>query len=85
MSFVKIKKQKTKKVDHKKKSLNFKIMNYLEGTQIEDKAKHVEKNNKTDIDSLKQDHNEFIKSRKLMLKNTAVIYKWNPQCFYWRN
>ena len=75
MSLVKTKKQKTKKVDHEKKSLNFKIINYLEGTQIEDKAKHVEKNNKTDIDSLKQDHNEFIKSRKLMLKNTAVIYK----------
>ena len=85
MSLVKIKKQKTKKVDHKKKSLNFKIINYLEGTQIEDKAKHVEKNNKTDIDSLKQDHNEFIKSRKLMLKNTAVIYKWKTQYFYWRN
>ena len=75
MSLVKTKKQKTKKVDHEKKFLNFKIINYLEGTQIEDKAKHVEKNNKTDIDSLKQDHNEFIKSRKLMLKNTAVIYK----------
>ena len=75
MSLVKTKKQKTKKVDHKKKSLNFKIINYLEGTQIEDKAKHVEKNNRTDIDSLKKDHKEFIKSSKLILKNTADIYK----------
>ena len=75
MSLVKIKSKRQKRWIIKKKSLNFKIINYLEGTQIEDKAKQVEKNNKTDIDSLKQDHNEFIKSRKLMLKNTAVIYK----------
>ena len=51
------------------------MINYLEGTQIEDKAKHVEKNNRTDIDSLKKDHKEFIKSSKLILKNTADIYK----------
>ena len=41
--------------------------NCLEAAQIGNKINHLE-NNKTDVDSLKEDHKEFIKSNKLILK-----------------
>ena len=41
--------------------------NCLEAAQIGNKINHLE-NNKIDVDSLKEDHKEFIKSNKLILK-----------------
>ena len=41
--------------------------NCLEAAQIGNKINHLE-NNKTDVDILKEDHKEFIKSNKLILK-----------------
>ena len=65
---MKIKKQKdTKKCVIKRK---FKFENYkncFETTQLDYKTNYLEKN-KIDIDILKKDHKEFIKSNKLILK-----------------
>ena len=64
MTVLKIKKQKTQKVCHKKK---FKFENYkncLEATQLENKINHIEKN-KIHTDSFscdKRKHKEFIKT-----------------------
>ena len=41
--------------------------NCLEAAQVENKTNHLEKN-KIDVDSLKEDLKEFIKSNKLILK-----------------
>ena len=57
----------TKKCVIKRK---LKFENYkgcLETTQLENKINHLE-NNKTDIDSLKKDHKEFMKNNKLIFK-----------------
>ena len=45
---------------HKKKLQLEDYKNYLEATQLENKANHLEKN-ETVIDSLKKDHKEFTK------------------------
>ena len=48
--------------------LNFQdYKNCLEGAQIENRIKHLEKN-KIDVDSLKEEHKEFVKKNKLILK-----------------
>ena len=49
---------------HKKAFLNLKTINT---TQLEKKIHHIEKI-KSDIHSLKEDHKEFIKKHKLILK-----------------
>ena len=41
--------------------------NYLKVTQLENKINHLEKN-EVDADSLKKDHKELIKNKKLILK-----------------
>ena len=51
MAVLKIKKQKSQKVFHKKKTWIWKWYNCLEETQLEDKIKHLEKN-KINFDSL---------------------------------
>ena len=51
-----------------KRKLRFEdYKNCLEATQIENKIYHLE-NNKTDADSRKEDHKEFTKNNKLILK-----------------
>ena len=51
-----------------KRKLKFKgYNNCLEAAQIKIKINHLEKN-KIDADSLKEDHKEFIKNDKLILK-----------------
>ena len=61
-----MKKQKAKKIFIKK--LKFEdYSNCLEVPQIKDKINHSKKS-KTDVDSLKKNHKEFIKNNKLMLK-----------------
>ena len=51
-----------------KKQLKFeKFKNCLEATQLENKIKRLEKI-KTDINSLKNDHKEFIRKNKVALK-----------------
>ena len=42
--------------------------NCLKATQLENKIKYFEKKKKFDIDILKKDYKDFIKSNKLMLK-----------------
>ena len=54
MTAVKIKKQNIRKVCHKKKTYIWKFV-YLRKNEI-------------DVDSLKKDHEEFIKNNKLILK-----------------
>ena len=57
----------------KKKDLKFEYYkNCLEATQLENKIKHLEKNN-VNTKSLKENHPEFIKNNELMLKNTGKI------------
>ena len=51
---------------HKRKLKFEDYKNCLQATQLENKIKHLEKN-KIDINSLKEDHKEFIKNNKLML------------------
>ena len=51
-----------------KRKLNFQdYKNCLERAQIENRIKHLEKN-KIDVDSLKEEHKEFVKKNKLILK-----------------
>ena len=42
--------------------------NCLEASQLENNINHLKKTNKTDIDSLKKDHKEFMKNNQLILK-----------------
>ena len=53
-------------MSHKKKIKFENYKNYLEATQLYNKINQLEKN-KTGIDSLKQDHKEFIKNNKVIL------------------
>ena len=65
---VKIKKEKgTKKCVIKTKPNLEDYKNFLQVTQLENKIIHMEKN-KTDVDGLKEDHKEFMKNNKLILK-----------------
>ena len=82
---MKIKKQKDKRVCHKKiKTENYK--NCFEATQVENKIKNLE--NEIDVDSLKKNYKEFIKNNKLILK-TQKRFKckserrnvFNEDCF----
>ena len=68
----------TKKCHKNKTFINFyfkitfilKFYNYkncLESTQLENKINYLEKN-KTDIDSIKENHQEFLKNNKSILK-----------------
>ena len=62
----KIKKKKAQKVQYKK--LTFEnYQNCLEATQLEDKMNYVEQNT-IDIDSVKENHKEFIENNKSILK-----------------
>ena len=62
----KIKKKKAQKVQYKK--LTFEnYENCLEATQLEDKMNYVEQNT-IDIDSVKENHKEFIENNKSILK-----------------
>ena len=77
---MKIKKQKAQKSDNKlKKKLKSEKLkfedykNYLGTTQLENKLSHPEKF-KIYVDSLKEDHKEFIKNNKLKL-NTQQRFK----------
>ena len=59
---MKIKKQRHKKVCHKKKKLNFEsYKNCLKAAQLDNKINHLEKN-KIDIDPIPENHKEFIKT-----------------------
>ena len=65
---MKIKKAKGIKKCVIKRKLKFQdYKNCLEAAQIENKINHLEKN-KIDVDSFKEDNNEFIKNNKLILK-----------------
>ena len=46
--------------------------NCLKAIQLENKMNHLEKN-KIDVDSLKEDHKEFIKKQKTNIKNKTNI------------
>ena len=73
MTVVKIKKQngtKTCVIKRKLKFENFK--NCLEETGLENKINHLEKN-KIDIDSLKKDHQKFVRNNKLILNLLTLI------------
>ena len=62
----KIKKKKAQKVQYKK--LTFEnYENCLEATQLEDKMNYLEQNT-IDIDSVKENHKEFIENNKSILK-----------------
>ena len=66
---VKIKEQKVQKSISIKKKLKFEdYKNCLEVTRLENEINHLEKKRKIDVDSLKEDHREFIKNNKLVLK-----------------
>ena len=67
MMVVKIKKDKTQKSVIKKKFKFVTFKRCLEATQLENIINHLE-NIKADIDSIKQDHKEFIRNNKLILK-----------------
>ena len=51
----------------KRKHIFESYKNYLKVTQLENKINHLEKN-EVDADSLKKDHKELIKNKKLILK-----------------
>ena len=73
MTVVKIKKQNdTKKcvIKRKLKFENFK--NCLQETELENIINHLEKN-KIDIDSLKKDHQKFVRHNKLILTLLTLI------------
>ena len=63
---MKIKKQKPQKLCHKNNINRLKI--FLEVTQLENKINQLEKN-KVGVDSLRENHKEFIKNNKLILKS----------------
>ena len=60
LKFLKLKKQKVQKSVIKNKFENYK--NSSEAAKLENKRKHLEKN-ETDIDSLKKYHEEFLKKQ----------------------
>ena len=60
------KKAKCTKMFVIKRKLKFKILNCLEATQLENKVNYLE--NKIDIDSINENHEEFIKNYKLRSK-----------------
>ena len=62
-----ISKQLAQKSDRHKKLEFENYKNCLEATKFENKISHLEKN-KTDIDRNKENHKEFIKSNKSILK-----------------
>ena len=64
---VKIKTQKAQKSVIKIKLKFYNYKNCLESTQLENKINYLEKN-KTDIDSIKENHQEFLKNNKSILK-----------------
>ena len=73
MTVVKIKKQNdTKKcvIKRKLKFENFK--NCLQETELENIINHLEKN-KIDIDSLKKDHQKFVRNNKSILTLLTLI------------
>ena len=52
-----------------KRKLEFEdYKHFLEATQFENKINQLEKNN-VDVDSLRENHRDFIKSNKLILKS----------------
>ena len=52
-----------------KRKLKFEdYKHFLEATQFENKINQLEKNN-VDVDSLRENHRDFIKSNKLILKS----------------
>ena len=57
----------SKKCVMKRKHIFESYKNYLKVTQLENKINHLEKN-EVDADSLKKDHKELIKNKKLILK-----------------
>ena len=63
MLIVKITKQKAQKRFRKRKLKFENYKNCLEATQLENKIIYLEKN-KTDIDSIKKNHQEFVKINK---------------------
>ena len=55
-------------IDDGKRKLRFEnYKNCLEATQLENKMNHLEKN-KIDIDRIKENHKEFIRNNKSILK-----------------
>ena len=65
---MKVKKQKVQKTVSQEENLHFKIINtQLEAAQIENKIKHLEKNEIV-LNSSKEDKKEFVKNNKLILK-----------------
>ena len=58
----------TKKCFIRRKLILEDYKNCLEATELENKINHREKN-KIDVDSLKRDHKEFIKNKKVTLKS----------------
>ena len=67
MTVVKIKKKRHKICVIKRKLKFENHKNCLEATQLENKMNYLEKN-KTDIDGIKENHKEFIKSSKSIFK-----------------
>ena len=49
-----------------------KIVNYLEATQLENKMKQLDKN-KVDVNNLRENHKEFIKNNRLILKSQQTF------------
>ena len=66
------------KIRRKLKFQNYK--NYLGATQLDNKIKYLEKT-KIIIDSLKKDHEEFIRNDKSILKKQKM-FKHKAHCFY---
>ena len=59
--------KKAKGAKKKKRKLKFEnYKNCLEATQLENKINYIEKN-KIDIDSIKENHKEFMKNNKSLL------------------
>ena len=54
--------------------------NCLEATQLENKINQLEKN-KVKVDSLLQNHKEFIKNNKLILKSEQRFWSEKPNVF----
>ena len=64
---VKYKSKRHKKVCHKKKLKFENYKNCIETTHLENEINYLEKN-KIDIDSIKENHKEFVKSNKSIFK-----------------
>ena len=65
---MKIKNKRHKKVYRKKRKLKFKFYkDCLKATQLENKTNQI-KNNNFNTEPLRENHNEFIKNNKLILK-----------------